>query len=33
MAVSGLEIALKKLGVDIPFGEGVKKAMEIFVEE
>ena len=33
MAISGLEIALKKLGVDIPFGEGVKKAMEIFVEE
>ncbi len=33
MAIGGLEIALKKLGVDAPFGEGVKKAMEIFVEE
>jgi aspartate aminotransferase-like enzyme len=33
MAISGLEIALKKLNIDAPFGAGVKKAMEIFVEE
>ena len=32
-AVCALEMSLKRLDVSAPFGEGVKKAMEIFVEE
>ncbi len=33
MAISGLEIALKKSGVDVELGSGVARAMEIFIEE
>lgn len=30
-AVSAIEMALKQMGVDIPFGEGVKKAQEVYI--
>ncbi len=33
MAISAFEMALKSLGVDIKMGEGVKRAMEIFVKD
>ncbi|AEA34617.1 pyridoxal-phosphate-dependent aminotransferase family protein [Hippea maritima] len=33
MGISTLEIALRKLGVNAAFGEGIKRAMEIFADE
>jgi len=32
MSISALEMALKKLGVNLNFGKGIKKVMETFVE-
>lgn len=32
MSISALEMALKKLGIDLNFGKGIKKVMEAFVE-
>ncbi|MGO0060961.1 pyridoxal-phosphate-dependent aminotransferase family protein [Brevibacillus fluminis] len=29
--ISAIEMALKEMGVDIPFGEGVKKAQEVYI--